>query len=222
MINDNILYKLLESRDGREDPENQNRIDNSDNSQLTSTNSNANTSTTIAQVIPVIEENFSISKKMNTHSVKIQKICTTKTEKIAIPRRFEEVFVNGKKIEAFEKHDSIGNEILSKVKEGIKESLDSIHKDHNKKEYSVSEQNETTRELIPLFDYESSNNKVIEKAIPIYAEEIVISKKMVKLGEVIIKKNRVTVNNKIDVDIKKEKVTVQYPDGVMQQLTENK
>jgi hypothetical protein len=45
---------------------------------------------------------------------------------------------------------------------------------------------------------------------------------MVKLGEVIIKKNRVTVNNKIDVDIKKEKVTVQYPDGVMQQLTENK
>jgi stress response protein YsnF len=139
------MYKLLESRDRREDPENQKRIDNSDNSQFTSTDSNANTSTTIAQVIPVIEENFSISKKMNTDSVKIQKICTTKTEKIAIPRRFEEVFVNGKKIEAFEKHDSIGDEILSKVKEGIKESLDSIHKDHNKKEYSVSEQNETTR-----------------------------------------------------------------------------
>jgi stress response protein YsnF len=216
------MYKLLESRDRREDPENQKRIDNSDNSQFTSTDSNGNTSTTIAQVIPVIEENFSISKKMNTDSVKIQKICTTKTEKIAIPRRFEEVSVNGKKIEAFEKHDSIGDEILSKVKEGIKESLDSIHKDHNNKEYSVSEQNETTRELIPLFDYKSSNNKEIEKAIPIYAEEIVISKKMVKLGEVIIKKNRVTVNNKIDVDIKKEKVTVQYPDGVMQQLAENK
>jgi stress response protein YsnF len=216
------LYKLLESRDRRQDAENQKRVDNPHISQFNSTDSNANTSTTIAQVIPVIEENFSISKKMNTDSVTIQKICTTKTEKIAIPRRFEEVFVNGKKIEAFEKHDSIGDEILSKVKEGIKESLDSIHKDHNKKEYSVSEQNETTRELIPLFDYESSNNKEIEKAIPIYAEEIVISKKMVKLGEVIIKKNRVTVNNKIDVDIKKEKVTVQYPDGVMQQLTENK
>ncbi|MFZ0897614.1 MAG: hypothetical protein WAZ77_24180, partial [Candidatus Nitrosopolaris sp.] len=35
----------------------------------------------------------------------IQKICNTKTERIAIPRRFEEVFVNGKKIESFEKHD---------------------------------------------------------------------------------------------------------------------
>ena len=213
---------MLQSRGRREDPERQNTVDTTDNSHLTSTDSTAKTSTTIAQVIPVIEENFSIYKKMNTDSVKVQKICTTKTERIAIPRRFEEVFVNGKKIEAFEKHDSIGDEILSKVKEGIKESLDSIHKDHHKKEYSVSEQNESKRELIPLFDYEGSENQEIEKVIPIYAEEIVVSKQIVKLGEVIIKKNRVTVNNKIDVDIKKEKVTVQYPDGVMQQLTENK
>jgi stress response protein YsnF len=159
---------------------------------------------------------------MNTDSVKVQKICTTKTERIAIPRRFEEVFVNGKKIEAFEKHDSIGDEILSKVKEGIKESLDSIHKDHNKKGYSVSEQNESKRELIPLFDYEGSENQEIEKVIPIYAEEIVVSKQIVKLGEVIIKKNRVTINNKVDVDIQKEKVRVQYPDGIVQKLTENK
>jgi stress response protein YsnF len=119
---------LLQSRGRREDPERQNTVDTTDNSHLTSTDSTANTSTTIAQVIPVIEENFSIYKKMNTDSVKVQKICTTKTERIAIPRRFEEVFVNGKKIEAFEKHDSIGDEILSKVKEGIKESLDSIHR----------------------------------------------------------------------------------------------
>jgi len=213
---------LLQSRDRRDDPENQNTVDTSENNQLTSTDSNATTSTTIAQVIPVIEETFSISKKVNTDSVKIQKICTTKTEKVGISRRFDDVFVNGRKIEAFEKHDSIGDEILSKVKEGIKESLDSIHKDHNKKEYSVSEQNESKRELIPLFDYESSNNEETEKVIPIYAEEIVISKQMVKLGEVIIKKNRVTVNNKIDVDIQKEKVTVQYPDGIVQQLTDSR
>ena len=58
--------------------------------------------------------------------------------------------------------------------------------------------------------------------IPIYAEEIVVSQQIVKLGEVIVKKNLVTVNNIIDVDIKKEKVTVQYPDGIVQQLTENK
>ena len=87
---------MLQSRERREDPENQSTVDTSDNGQLTSTDSDATTSTTIAQVIPVIEETFSISKKMNTESVKIQKICTTKTEKITIPRRFEEVFVNGK------------------------------------------------------------------------------------------------------------------------------
>jgi hypothetical protein len=83
--------------------------------------------------------------------IKIQKICNTKTEKGEMPWRFEEVFVNGKKIETFGR------------------------KEHNKKEYSASEQNESKRKLIPLFDYESSNN-----------EEIVISKKMVKLGELII------------------------------------
>ena len=87
-----MCIELLQSRDRREDPDNQNTADTSENSHVTPTNSNANTSVTIAQVIPVIEENFSISKKMNTDSVKIQKICTTKTESITIPRRFEEVF----------------------------------------------------------------------------------------------------------------------------------
>jgi stress response protein YsnF len=103
-----------------------------------------------------------------------------------------------------------------------RESRIASKKDHDKKEYSVSEQNESKRELIPLFDYESSKNQEIEKVIPIYAEEIVVSKQIVKLGEVIIKKNRVTINNKIDVDIQKEKVRVQYPDGIVQQLTESK
>jgi len=214
---------LSQSSDRRNDPENQNITDISDNSQLTSTDSNsAATTITIAQVIPVIEENFSISKKMNTESVKIEKICTTKIEKIEIPRRFEEVFVNGKKIEAFEKHDSIGDEILSKVKEGIKESFDSIQKDSNKKNYSILEQSKSKSELIPLFDYESGNSDDLEKVIPIYAEEIVISKKLVKLGDVTIKKNRVTVNNKIDINLKKEKVTVRHPDGIVQQITETK
>ena len=39
---------------------------------------------------------------------------------------------------------------------------------------------------------------------------------------IMFKKNPVIVNNIIGVDIKKEKVTVQYPDGIVQKLTENK
>jgi len=214
---------LSQSSDRRNDPENQNITDISDNSQLTSKDYNsATTSSTVAQVIPIIEENFSVSKKINTDIVKIEKICTTKIEKIEIPRRSEEVFVNGKKIEAFEKRHSIGDEILSKVKEGIKDSFDSIQKDSNKKNYSIIEQCKSKSELIPLFGYESGNSEELEKVIPIYAEEIVINKKLVKLGDVTIKKNRVTVSNKIDINLKKEKVTVRHPDGIVQQITETK
>ncbi len=208
-----------EEKKGATEP---NSTDTSGINLLTTTPSEATIPTTITQVIPVLEETFSISKKMNTENLTIQKVCNTKTEKVEINRRYEEVFVNGKKIEAFEEHDSIGDEMLSKVKEKIMEGLDTIHhnKDHTKKDYSIEEQKESKRELIPLFDYESSMAKETEKVIPVYAEEIVISKRVIKLGEVIIKKNRVTVNSRIDVDIQKEKVTVHYPNGVMQQLTE--
>jgi len=96
------------------------------------------------------------------------------------------VFVNGKKIEAFERHDSIGDEILSKVKEGIKDIFDSIQKNRNKKDYSILEE-QIKSELIPLFGYESGNSEELEKVIPIYAEEIVISKKLVKLRDVTVK-----------------------------------
>ena len=36
---------------------------------------------------------------------------------------------------------------------------------------------------------------------------------MVKLGEIVIRKRRVTQKQKIDIDTKKEKVTIRYPDG---------
>jgi len=39
---------------------------------------------------------------------------------------------------------------------------------------------------------------------------------------VTVKKNRVTVNNKIGINVQKEKVTVRYPDGIVQQITETK
>ena len=51
-----------------------------------------------------------------------------------------------------------------------------------------------------------------EKMIPLWAEEIEIGKKMVKVAEIVIKK-RVTETKKIDIDIRKEQVTIKYPDG---------
>lgn len=52
-----------------------------------------------------------------------------------------------------------------------------------------------------------------DQIIPIWGEQIIIDKKMVKLGEIVIRKSKVSENRKIDVEVRNEKVTVKYPDG---------
>jgi stress response protein YsnF len=52
------------------------------------------------------------------------------------------------------------------------------------------------------------------RVIPIFGEEIVITKRKIKVGELGIKKNRVTVRNKIEINIKKEEVTVKRPEVI--------
>ena len=63
------------------------------------------------------------------------------------------------------------------------------------------------------------NRKETEKVIPIFTEEIVISKRIVKIGEAIIKKWKVTEEEKIDIDIRKEKISIEYPEGTKEQIT---
>lgn len=60
---------------------------------------------------------------------------------------------------------------------------------------------------------EGQENGETEKIVPIWGEAIVVNKRKVKLGEVVIRKRRIIETKKIDVDIKKEKVSVEYPDG---------
>jgi stress response protein YsnF len=86
-------------------------------------------------------------------------------------------------------------------------------------------------ERVSLFDEEKANftndknNNTIEndntqKVIPLYAEEIIITKRQVKVGEIIITKRQVTEVKKIDLDIVKEKVTVDYVDGRKENIIE--
>ena len=42
---------------------------------------------------------------------------------------------------------------------------------------------------------------------------------MVKLEDLVITKRKVSENKKIDIDTKKEKITIRYPDGSTKQLT---
>ena len=42
---------------------------------------------------------------------------------------------------------------------------------------------------------------------------------MVKLGEIVIKKSRISEKRNVDVEVRKEKITVKYPDGKKQEIT---
>ena len=165
--------------------------------------------------IPVNEERFSISKNTVSEDVKIEKRWISATRKVEIPVPYEEVYVNDKVVKLFDEKDD--DNILSKLKDKI---LDSIDRDKNKQQQTTisQQQNEPRGELIPLFD-DNDNNQIIEKVIPVLGEEIVVSRRTVKIGEIVIKKRRVTDNKKIQIDIKKEKVMLEYPDGTTEQIT---
>jgi stress response protein YsnF len=204
---------------------------NNDNNK--STNSPSSLSAESVKVIPVVEENFDLLKKTIIQETKIVKRPATKTEKIEVPITYEEVYVNDKKLNIYEKGEGEG--ILSKLKGTI---ADSITADDSNIEYrypnpsSTSDlsadisrsQNQyhdynydTEGELVPLIEEQEKNET--EKIVPIWGEEIIVSKRKVKLGEIIIRKRRIIENKKIDIDIRKEKIIVEYPNGIKERLT---
>jgi stress response protein YsnF len=181
----------------------------------------------IANIIPVLEERFSVSKKTFTEHAKIEKRWITKTKKIEVPVSSEEVYINDKLVKSYEKDDQ-EEDVLSEVNKQIVQSFEDIDSDSSKKrQYSILESNEFKRELIPLFDdidnnsinnstknYVNTNNKETKKIIiPILGEQLVVSKRIVQIGELVITKNKVIENKKIAVDTISEKATIRYPDG---------
>ena len=168
-------------------------------------------------IVPVLEEEYSISKQATSKEAKIEKRWNTKTKTVKVEVSYEEVYINDKKMKSVEEP-----QILS----FLKDKLSSIGRKSNSTDTDVK-QSETKKsdaedrgELVPLMSSSSSYNdsSETEKVIPLWAEEIEISKKMVKVAEIVIKKRRVTETKKIDIDIKKEQVTIKYPDGKAEQL----
>ena len=113
-------------------------------------------------------------------------------------------------MKSYEKDDQ-EEDVLSEVNKQIVQSFEDIDNDSSKKnQYSILESNESTRESIPLFDDIDTNidnstkndvnaNKEIKKIIPIFGEQIVVSKRMVKIGELVITKNKVIKNKKLQL-----------------------
>ena len=177
----------------------------------------------IANIIPVLGERFSISKKTLTEHAKIEKRWITKTKKIEVPVYSEEVYINDKPMKSNEKDDQ-EEDVLSEANKQIVQSFEDIDNDSKKKQYSILESNESKRESIPLFDDIDNNidnstkndvntKKETKKIIPILGEQVVVSKRIVQIGELIITKNKVIENKKIAVYTRNEKVTISYPDG---------
>ena len=149
-------------------------------------------------VIPVLAEKFYTSKKNETEEVMIEKRWITRREKIEVPVRSEELFVNDKEIA----HYSTGvrlNEIKEKILEVVYE---------NKKPGTKIE-----GEIIPLSDVNEDGGGAMEtkKVVPLYAEQILVSKKLVQIGEVVISKRSITENSDIRIDTIKEEITIEEP-----------
>jgi len=190
-------------------------------------------------VIPVIEERYNLSKNILSEDVKIEKRWVIHDEKIHLPIAYEKVFVDDKEIDSYSKEDILTqikdkiinfqyigeNDDENKIEKEKKEDIKRQQKEKDRRQVSVEE------DKIPLFDEEktnstssTSNNEMLndktQKVIPLYAEQLIITKKKVKIGEIVIRKNKVIEEKKVRVDITKERVTIEYPNGKKERLTE--
>jgi stress response protein YsnF len=179
-------------------------------------------------IVPVVEEDFDLTKKTVIHETSIVKRMATKTEKIEVPITYEEVYINNKKLKIYDKEVE---GILSKIKDTIAHSVSASDDDNIEYHYPPStpsqrshsnskhDQNSNYKikgEVVALI--EGQENNKTEKIVPIWGEEIIVQKRKVKLGEIVIQKRRIIESKKIDIDIKREKVIMEYPDGRKEEL----
>jgi stress response protein YsnF len=185
-------------------------------------------------VIPVIAEDYSLSKKTLSEEINIEKRWVEHDE-IKIPVRYEKVFVNDKEIDVYSKQGTISQikEKISDLVQSNKGNETEEEKEDTKRRVGEEEELQLKGEIVPLFDNEqneyntrhsSSNNEELTKnenqgLIPIYAEEITISKKLVKVGEILLSKRRVVEEENVNVDTTKERISVEHPDGRKEKLT---
>ena len=198
-------------------------------------------------VIPVLEEKYTISKNTVLEDIKIEKKWITHNEKIHVPVSYEKLFVNEKELDAYSKENiftQIKDKILdfvyvegstneNRIENETNEEIDQEEKkklldkyQHTKNEKGI---HKISSEKVSLSDDEKTNftnvknnttqNDNTQKVIPLYAEEIIITKRKVKVGEIIITKRKVTEVKKIDLDIVKEKITVDYANGRKENIT---
>jgi len=165
----------------------------------------------------------------------------TKHEEIFINGHELDSYSHNELVEVFSKIKEKISEVIHPESNEKDESIDSRE---NSKEYPndldvkikrnevITPENKDEAAALPLKKYtdqETDKNQIQvsdniikeeeEQVIPLWGEQIIIDKKVVKIGEVIIKKSKISENRKFDVEVRNEKVTVKYPDGNKEQVT---
>ncbi|MBA3978134.1 MAG: DUF2382 domain-containing protein [Nitrosopumilus sp.] len=184
----------------------------------------------IVKKIPLIGEKFSVAKKTKEGKISIEKRWTTSTKKIEIPVSYEEIYVDGKKIESHNKNETLKlfSRGISKIKNTFSNAknteyeenpADTLKVRHYDKDNDIlnEKQNNDAGNTIPL-SYNAKNSK-IESIVTIWGEEIVINKRMVKLGEFVVKKHEITETKQIDVELTSEKLSIYQPDSHKEEIT---
>lgn len=124
------------------------------------------------------QQRVSTEKKDLHDVISIEKKWITKKTKIEVPVLYEKVFVNDQELR-------FGvEEAITEIKDRI---LDTVSVEHHK-------ENNMVYNWVPLFDTESE----MQTEFPLYAEELVISKRKVMVGKVVIRKRQITKKQNMD------------------------
>jgi stress response protein YsnF len=194
--------------------------------------------------IPLFIENLDVTKKTEETQLNLSKKWLTTTKKVEIPVKYEEILINDKEFDAYNEGEI--SEIFSKIKHKItdvfshheknkdNEDMENRQQDqqqqHRPDEIEVkkydehsNEKNNTaqSKKLVPFLLDGINNDAFGEKevhVIPLWGEEITINKKMVKIGEIVIRKYEINEKQKIDVDLKSEQLTIKYPDNRKEEI----
>lgn len=173
------------------------------------------------QIVPVLKQDYSISKETSIKEAKIEKRLVNKVKTVRVPLVYEELYINDKKLKSVKEF-----QIFSAFKDKITSIANMGNISTASVEQSIKKKNiiENRGELIPLFpssssDEDSEIHREKERIIPLYEEQFEIIKKRVKVAEIVITKRRSTEKKKVDIDIITEEVTLEYPDGRSERLS---
>ncbi|HYF98878.1 MAG TPA: DUF2382 domain-containing protein [Candidatus Saccharimonadales bacterium] len=183
--------------------------------------------------IPLYSENFRVTKKEETGNLTIEKKWITSKKKIEIPIQYEEVYVNGKELDSFDENEII--EIFSRIRSKLSDVFINENKDlENKNTKNTNEskieiintRHETKRGMgniisqksVPISDPSKGTSREQHK-IELWGEELIVNKRMVKLGELVISKYEVRENRKVDVELRREKLTLKFPGNHKEEIS---